>query len=93
MSSDNLATSLVAAALSVVLISNIIDQRRVNGELEKALSAQQMTLEGNKKVEVQLDGLAKGLQKLAQGGNPNAQRIVETLRQNGVNINDNAAAR
>lgn len=93
MGNNSLGLLLVAAALSVVLVSGLIDQRRLHGELEKAITAQATALEGTKKVELHLDGLAKGLRQLAQGGNPNAQRIVETLRQNGVNISDAGAAK
>jgi predicted carbohydrate-binding protein with CBM5 and CBM33 domain len=81
-----LGTILTAAALSIVLLSNLLDMRRAHGELEKALAQQKTTLEGAKKTETQLDALASGTQALASGGNANAQRIVATLKQNGVSI-------
>ncbi|MEP6779750.1 MAG: hypothetical protein ABJC26_07665 [Gemmatimonadaceae bacterium] len=42
------------------------------------------------KVRVALDGLAASTQRLANGGNANAQVIVDELRKRGVTINPDA---
>jgi hypothetical protein len=84
------AASLTAGALVIVLASNVFDQRRAHVEMTKAVEAQAKSLEGGAKVEAQLDALAKGVQGLAAGGNPNARAIVDVLAKNGVNINSSA---
>ena len=81
-----IATSLTAGALAIVLGSSLVDQRRGAAEMSIALESQSKALEGSAKIESQLDALAKGISGLAQSGNANAQRIVATLRQNGVSI-------
>jgi intracellular sulfur oxidation DsrE/DsrF family protein len=83
---NGLATTLTAAALVVVLGSTMLDLRRVAGEMETALANQTKALEGSRKIETQLDALAKGVGALADAGNPNAQAIVAALKQNGVTI-------
>jgi hypothetical protein len=83
----NLGSGLTAAAVCVVLASGLGDMWRAHGEMKKAIDGQATALAASKKVETQLDGLAKGVQALAQAGNPNAQAIIAILKQNGVNIN------
>ena len=93
MSSRNsLAIVMVAAALLLVLISNLIDLRQIHTDLETATRSQKTARESSNKVEAQLDSLARGLSQLSQAGNQNAQRIVTTLKQNGVAIKANSAA-
>lgn len=82
----NLATTLTAAALCVVLTSVAIDLGSARSNLQKSVEAQKTALANAKKVETQLDALAKGVNQLAQGGNANARRIIAVLQQNGVNI-------
>ncbi len=82
-----LAATLTAAALAIVLASNLFDQRRGALEMTAVLAGQSKALEGNAKIEAQLDALAKGINSLAKSGNANAQRIISTLKQNGVSIN------
>ncbi len=83
---NDLSTILIGLALSISLVSNFIDLRVSHAGLVKAAGAQNTALEGSKKVEVQLDALAKGVNDLAQSGNPNAIKVVATLKQNGINI-------
>lgn len=82
----NLATLLTALALCIVLISVAIDLSTAHANLQKSVEAQKTALANAKKVETQLDALAKGVNQLAQGGNANAKRIIAVLQQNGVNI-------
>ena len=84
--SGNLATTLTAAALCIVLTSVAIDLGGARSNLQKSVEAQKTALANAKKVETQLDALAKGVNQLAQGGNANAKRIIAVLQQNGVNI-------
>ena len=84
---NTLATALVAAALIVILISNLLDLRRAHADLETALENQKSALVANSKAERQLNALASGLNQLALTGNQNASLIVATLKQNGVSIN------
>lgn len=81
-----IATSLTAGALALVLGSSLVDQRRGASEMSIALESQSKALESSAKIESQLDALAKGISGLALSGNANAQRIVATLKQNGVSI-------
>jgi hypothetical protein len=80
-------TSLTALAFCILLISNLIDVSRAGSDMQKAREGQQAALVTGGKVESQLDALAGGTQSLAAAGNPNAQKIVAILRQNGININ------
>jgi hypothetical protein len=83
---SGLGAALTAGALAIVLASNLFDQWRAHGEMEKAVANQAKALEGGAKIEIQLEALAKGVKALATSGNPNARAIVETLAKNGVNI-------
>ncbi len=75
-----------AAALALVLASNLIDIGRFHASLIEARKQQAASLAAATRVETQLDALAKGTQALADGGNANARAILVTLRQNGVRI-------
>jgi hypothetical protein len=83
---NELVASLVSGALLIALISGLLDLRQVHADLEKAAANQKSAIDGNAKVEAQLDALAKGVNQLAQSGNTNAQHIVATLKASGVNI-------
>lgn len=87
------AIVLTALAIVLVLGSNLIDLRDSQVALQKALDQQQTALANNANVEAQLEALATGTQALAAGGNANAQRIVDTLKQNGISINTRRAGR
>lgn len=82
-------TSLTAAALCVLLVSNILNLNAARGGFNQALQ-QQIMIERSQKIETQLEALATGTQALAASGNPNAQKIVGILQQNGININRGA---
>lgn len=76
-----------AAAVVLVLASNLVDISRFHEALTKAQAQQQINLQTVTRAEAQLDALAKGTQALAAAGNPNAQAILGVLRQNGVQVN------
>ena len=83
---NELVSTLIAGALSILLLSTLVDLWQIHTDLETAADRQRTMIDGNAKIETQLDALAKGLNQLAQTGNVNAQHIVATLKQNGVNI-------
>lgn len=78
-----LATTI---ALCIVLASTLADLHRGHDNLQKIAQQQAQRVKTDGKVQLQLESLAKGTQALASAGNPNAQRIVAVLKQNGVNI-------
>jgi hypothetical protein len=65
----------------------ILDLRRATAELEKVELDQTRQLEQVQRIETQLDALASGTARLADGGNTNARRIVQSLQASGVAIN------
>ncbi|MBS0479359.1 MAG: hypothetical protein JSR79_08680 [Proteobacteria bacterium] len=78
---------LTALTLTLVLGSNLRDIWAAQDGLGKSIAQQEAALKANQTVETQLEKLAAGTQKLADQGNPNAQRIVGLLKQNGITIN------
>jgi hypothetical protein len=80
------AGAALGAALSLILVSNIIDQQRAMTRLEKLDKEQAMTIANAKKAEAQLNTLAKGVQTLAAGGDANAAAVVAVLQRNGIKI-------
>ena len=82
----NVGLALTSLALSLVLISNLADLARGKDQLGQLIARQETTLKTTGKAEAQLDSLARGVQQLASGGNPNAQKIVSLLQANGVHI-------
>ena len=79
--------AMMAAALILVLGSNVRDLWAARDGLAKSIAQQAAALKANQTVEAQLEKLAAGTQRLADRGNPNAQRIVGLLKQNGITIN------
>lgn len=79
-----------AAAVVLLLGSNLVDIGRFHEALTKAQVQQQINLETATRAETQLDALAKGTQALANAGNPNASAILGVLRQNGIQVNAGA---
>lgn len=86
-SSASIGVLCTAAAVVLVLGSNLVDIGRFHDAMTKTQVQQQVNLESASRAENQLDALAKGTKALADGGNPNAQAILGVLRQNGVQIN------
>ncbi len=84
--SNSIAIGVLALALIGTQISHLIDLRKTHAQLEAAMQSQNTAIANNRKAELQLDALAKGVNELAKSGNANAKRIVETLKQNGVSI-------
>ena len=82
----DVAIILTAASLSLMLVSNLTDLAREKEQLNQLTTRQETTLKTTGKAEAQLDALARGVQQLAAGGNPNAQKIVAVLQANGVRI-------
>ena len=58
--------------------------------LSQLYANQEHTLVTAAKMRRQLDALASGVAKLAQGGNPHAKLIVDGLRRKGITINPSA---
>ena len=83
---------MTVCAVVVMLISTLVDIAHVHAALDTARTNLQVSVDTSKKIETQLDALAKGISSLAEKGNPNASAIVATLRQNGVNIKGDAKA-
>lgn len=81
-----ICAALTAVALILVLGSNLRDMWMAQDGLNKSIAQQEAVLKANQTVEAQLEKLASGTQKLADQGNPNAQRIVGVLKQNGITI-------
>jgi len=82
----DVAVVLTAAALCLVLSSNLADLGRAKTQLNQLISRQETTLKTTEKASGQLDSMASGIQQLAASGNPNAQKIVAVLQANGVHI-------
>ncbi len=76
----------IAAALTLVLASSLVDVGRSNAALSKLDKQQAAAFAGARRAEGQLTALAKGVQQLADGGNANAAAIVATLQRNGLRI-------
>lgn len=81
-----------AAAVVLLLGSNLVDISRFYTALSDAQVQQQINLETATRAETQLDALAKGTQALADAGNPNARAILGVLRQNGIRVNAGASS-
>lgn len=77
---------LTALTLILVLGSNLRDVWAAQDGLKTSIAQQDAALKANRTVEVQLEKLAAGTQRLADQGNPNAQKIVAVLQQNGITI-------
>ena len=82
----DLGVALTAAALCLVLASNLADLAHGKDQLNQLLARQETTLKTTARAESQLDALARGVQQLADGGNANAQKIVSSLQATGVHI-------
>ena len=83
-----LALLITQLALAVLLINEIVQLSAANGKLTTELNRQKTNDEVVKRIDTQLDALARGTQRLARAGNPQAAKIVDQLAQNGVRIND-----
>lgn len=84
--SAQLGNLLTAAALCVVLGSNVAQLQQARGSLQTAVANQRTALANAVKIEIQLDALARGTQALAARGNTDAAKIVNILKANGVSI-------
>ncbi len=56
-------------------------------------ASQEATYQNAQKMRTQLDAIATGTQKLADGGNPNAGEIVAGLRARGITIRPEAVGK
>lgn len=83
----SIAVILIAVTLILVLGSNLRDLWAAQAALRASITQQETALRNNVRIEAQLEKLASGTQELAGRGNPNAQRIVAVLKQNGITIN------
>jgi len=55
--------------------------------LTNVRAAQEQNVQQSLKVRQQLNAIANGVQQLANGGDANAQQIIEALRRNGITVN------
>ncbi len=78
---------LTQLALAMLLVNELVQLWQANGKLSQTIQQQASTDDTVKRINAQLDGLARGTQQLAQNGNANAQKIVDQLAANGVRIN------
>jgi N-acetylglucosamine kinase-like BadF-type ATPase len=85
------AVAALAAALGLVLASSLIDVQRADTTLATVDKEQVAAIAVAHRSEDQLNALARGVQQLADSGNPNAIAIVNTLQRNGVHINVDGA--
>jgi hypothetical protein len=97
MASDKITTTHVLvplALISFVLASFLGFQTSLlitdRDTLAKAHVQQDKPLAQVEKIKVQLNALAVGTLKLAQGGNKDAANIMSELRKAGVDVNDQA---
>ncbi len=78
--------SFLALAFLFLMVYQSRQLHREEAQISRVKAQQEKLLEQGKKVQVQLDALAVGTLNLAQGGNANAQFIIEELERNGVSI-------
>lgn len=88
-----IALLLTQLAFAVLLVNELFQLSAANDKLGAVIAQQQGNDVIVARINTQLDGLARGTQRLAQRGNPQASRIVDQLAQNGVRINGRADAR
>jgi hypothetical protein len=55
-------------------------------------TAQEPTVQQSLKVRQQLDGVARGIARLAEEGDANAQAIIDDLRRQGITVNNPQAS-
>jgi len=79
-----LLTALAVVVWFAFQTTQLIKER---GNLATLQENQEVTYENAQKMRAQLDAIAAGTQRLADAGNPNAQAIVNALRQRGITIN------
>jgi hypothetical protein len=80
----------IILALIALLIGSGSQTKMLYAEREALAAtflAQAEPLAGAQRVRAQLDSIAAGTKRLAQGGNTRAQSVVEELRKRGVTIN------
>lgn len=82
-----LALLLTQLAFVVLLVNEIVQLSAANGKLSDMIERQSANDAAIKRIDQQLDSLARGTQRLAQNGNPRAAAIIAQLAQNGVHIN------
>lgn len=78
---------LTQLALAVLLVNELVQLWQANGKLSQTIEQQAGNDDTVKRINTQLDSLARGTQRLAQSGNANAQKVVDQLAASGVQIN------
>lgn len=86
------AVVALAVALCLAFGSSLIDLQRANIVLTNVEKEQVAAIGAAHRSEEQLNALARGTQQLADGGDPNALAVVNTLQRNGVHINVDGAS-
>ena len=82
-----LALLLTQLAFAVLLVNEIVQLATANAKLSDVIAHQSANDATIKRIDQQLDSLARGTQRLAQNGDPQAAAIIAQLGQNGVHIN------
>jgi hypothetical protein len=80
--------SLVAFILFIMLAFQTSQILRDRDVLHQQKSRQDKPMEDTQKVQAQLDALAVGTKKLAEGGNKSAQAIIARMKQMGITVNE-----
>lgn len=82
----NLPVLLLALTLVVWFGFQIFQALKAREELTQAIAAQEPQLQSAEQVKQSLLNLALATKRLAVQGNANAQQVVDSLAQRGVNI-------
>ncbi len=78
---------LLSAALLLWAGAQMVQLLSERSTLKTLLTSQSTAFAASQKLRVQLDAIASGTQRLADGGNQNAKLVVEELRKRGITIN------
>lgn len=81
---------LVAGAVLIWAVFQSVQLFEARNTLGMVDASQQKQIEQAQKLRAALNSLAADTQRLANGGNADAQLLVEQLRKRGVTINPNA---
>ncbi|MBP7252354.1 MAG: hypothetical protein KBA75_02580 [Alphaproteobacteria bacterium] len=76
----------LAVSLTFFLAFHVQQVLREQSNLKQVYAAQEQPLAQAKEMQQRLDRLAVGTLRLAEGGNENANALVERLKQAGVTI-------
>jgi hypothetical protein len=81
---------LLVTGLLIWAIAQMLQLTSERSTLQTLLTNQAQPYAASQKLRTQLDAIASGTQRLADGGNANARLVVEELRKRGITINPQA---